>query len=143
MAFFQENHLRSFRCRNDYITQMPPFCFHYLPSFFVHYCSQNKISVLPEGGGGATSYKQGNRDVLLDWGRIFTTWIDYNGVAFPIELLEWGRTFSGLWRSENSGRQGFKNGKIFTMLSLTNVSIHFKMTQLTDFLSQMHNQKCG
>ena len=21
-------------------------------------------------------------------------WIDYNGVAFSIELLEWGRTFS-------------------------------------------------
>lgn len=29
---------------------MSPYCFHYLPSFFVHYSSQNKISVLPEGG---------------------------------------------------------------------------------------------
>ena len=24
----------------------------------------------------------------------FQDWIDYNGVAFSIELLEWGRTFS-------------------------------------------------
>ena len=24
-------------------------------------------------------------------------WIDYNGVAFSIELLEWGRTFSNFW----------------------------------------------
>ena len=31
---------------------MPPFCFHYLPSFFGHNSSQNKISVLPEGVGG-------------------------------------------------------------------------------------------
>ena len=27
----------------------------------------------------------------------FHDWIDYNGVAFSIELLEWGRIFSGFW----------------------------------------------
>ena len=27
-------------------------------------------------------------------GSHFHDWIDYNGVAFPIELLEWGRKFS-------------------------------------------------
>ena len=27
-------------------------------------------------------------------GSHFHNWIEYNGVAFPIELLEWGRTFS-------------------------------------------------
>ena len=27
-------------------------------------------------------------------GSYFHDWIDYNGVAFSIELLEWGRTFS-------------------------------------------------
>ena len=27
-------------------------------------------------------------------GSHFHHWIDYNGVAFSIELLEWGRTFS-------------------------------------------------
>ena len=27
----------------------------------------------------------------------FHDWIDYNGVAFSIELLEWGRIFSDFW----------------------------------------------
>ena len=27
----------------------------------------------------------------------FHDWIDCNGVAFSIELLEWGRTFSDFW----------------------------------------------
>ena len=30
-------------------------------------------------------------------GSYFYDWIDYNGVAFSIELLEWGRTFSDFW----------------------------------------------
>ena len=45
------------------------------------------------GGGGG-----GGRWVLpLDGvaiGSHFHDWIDYIGVAFSIELLEWGRTFS-------------------------------------------------
>ena len=36
--------------------------------------------------------------------------IDYNVVAFLLELLEWDRTFSGFGRSENSGRYRSKNG---------------------------------
>ena len=31
-------------------------------------------------------------------------WIDYNGVAFSLELLEWDPTFLGFGGSENSGR---------------------------------------
>ena len=27
----------------------------------------------------------------------FHDWIDYNGVAFSVELLEWGHTFSDFW----------------------------------------------
>ena len=30
-------------------------------------------------------------------GSHFHDWIDYNGVAFSIELLEWGHTFSDFW----------------------------------------------
>ena len=30
-------------------------------------------------------------------GSHFQNWIDYNGVVFSIELLEWGRTFSDFW----------------------------------------------
>ena len=33
--------------------------------------------------------------MCLWMGLHFHGWIDYDGVAFSIELLEWGRTFSG------------------------------------------------
>ena len=46
------------------------------------------------GGGGVLPYKR-----LLGmcrWmGSHFHDWIDYNGVTFLVELLEWDRTFSG------------------------------------------------
>ena len=36
---------------------------------------------------------------MFRWmGSHFHDWIDYNGVAFSIELLEWGRTFSDNFR---------------------------------------------
>ena len=52
------------------------------------------------------SYSPGERGVgvlprnrlmrMCCWmGSHFHDWIDYNGVAFSIELLEWGRIFSG------------------------------------------------
>ena len=37
-------------------------------------------------------------------GSYFHNWIDYNGVAFSIELLEWGHQLHGYWRLENSDR---------------------------------------
>ena len=45
-------------------------------------------------GGGALS---NNRLMgsASGWGRMFRDWIDYNGVAFLIGLLERGRIFSG------------------------------------------------
>ena len=45
-------------------------------------------------------------------GSHFHDWIDYNGVTFLVDLLEWGRTFLGFLGEENSGKQGFKNRKI-------------------------------
>ena len=39
-------------------------------------------------------------------GSHFHDWSDYNGVAFSIDLLEWGRKFSDFW-----GKQGFKMGR--------------------------------
>ena len=46
--------------------------------------------------GGALPYKR-----LMGMCRLmrshFHEWIDYNGVAFSIELLEWGHTFSNFW----------------------------------------------
>ena len=47
----------------------------------------------PGGGGGVLPYKR--LMGMRRWkGSHFHNWIDYNGVAFSIELLEWGRTFS-------------------------------------------------
>ena len=48
------------------------------------------------GGGGALPYKR--LMGMCRWmGLHFHDWIDYNGVAFSKELLEWGRTFSDFW----------------------------------------------
>ena len=51
-----------------------------------------KLSILP--GGGVLPYKR--LMGMCRWmGSHFHDWIDYNGVTFLVELLEWGRTFSG------------------------------------------------
>ena len=34
-------------------------------------------------------------------GSHFHDWIDYNGVGFSIEFLEWGRTFSNFWGEDS------------------------------------------
>ena len=44
-------------------------------------------------------------------GSHFHNWVDYNGDTFLIELLKWGRTFSG-FLGYSSIKQGFKNRKI-------------------------------
>ena len=49
-----------------------------------------------KGGGGVIPHKR--LMGMCRWmGSHFHVWIDYNGVAFSIELLEWGRTFPDLW----------------------------------------------
>ena len=52
----------------------------------------------PPGGGGV---RPSTRLMgMCRWmGSHFHGWIDYNGVAFSLELLEWDRTFSGLGAS--------------------------------------------
>ena len=41
---------------------------------------------------------------MCSWmGSLFHGWIDYNGVTFSLELLEWDRTFSVFEGSEDSG----------------------------------------
>ena len=47
-------------------------------------------------GEVTTLYSEANGDVR--WmGSHFHDWSDNNGVAFSIELLEWGRTYSDFW----------------------------------------------
>ena len=48
------------------------------------------------GGGGVLPYK-GLIGMCRWMGSHFHDWSDYHGVAFPIELLEWGRKFSDFW----------------------------------------------
>ena len=44
-------------------------------------------------GGRVLPYKRVMR--MCRWmGSHFHDWIDYNGIAFSLELLEWGRTLS-------------------------------------------------
>ena len=46
-------------------------------------------------GQGGTPLQEANRDQMCRWmGSHFHDWSDYNGVAFSIELLEWGRKSS-------------------------------------------------
>ena len=44
----------------------------------------------------------------------FHDWIDYNGVAFSIALLEWGRTVGHFGGQKIQVGSRIKNGKIFT-----------------------------
>ena len=54
-------------------------------------CSDNSHMLNP--GGGVLPYK--SLMGMCRWmGSHFHDWSDYNGVAFSIELLEWGRKFS-------------------------------------------------
>ena len=48
------------------------------------------------GGGGLLPYK-GLMGICRSMGSYFHDWIDYNGVVFSKELLEWGHTFSDFW----------------------------------------------
>ena len=48
------------------------------------------------GGGRVLPYKR--LMGMSRWmGSHFHDWSDYNGVAFSMELPEWGRTFSDFW----------------------------------------------
>ena len=55
----------------------------------------------PPGGGLPSNRPIGMRCWM---GSHFQGWIDYNGIAFSLALLEWDRTFSGFGESDNSGR---------------------------------------
>ena len=54
------------------------------------------------GGGGGVGVLPYKRLMgMCRWmGSHFYDWIDYNGVAVSIELLEWGCTFSDFWRKK-------------------------------------------
>ena len=47
----------------------------------------------PRGGEGVLPYER-PMGMCYWMGSHFHDWIEYDGAAFSIELLEWGRTFS-------------------------------------------------
>ena len=47
-------------------------------------------------------------------GSHFHNWIDYNGVIFLVELLEWGRTFSGFCDKKILVNRDLEIGKFAT-----------------------------
>ena len=52
----------------------------------------------PGGGGGRGALPSNRLMGMCRWvGSHFQDWIDYNGVAFSVELREWGSIFSGFW----------------------------------------------
>ena len=52
---------------------------------------------VPGGGGGGLLPYESLMGMCCWMGSHFRDWIDYNGVTFSIELLEWGHTFSDFW----------------------------------------------
>ena len=52
-----------------------------------------KVDVMKSAGGGVLPYKR-LMGMCRKMGSHFNDWIDYNGAAFSIELLEWSRTAS-------------------------------------------------
>ena len=55
-----------------------------------------KLVVYIPRGEGVLSYKR-LLGMCRRMGSHFHDWSDYDGVAFSIELLEWGRKFSDIW----------------------------------------------
>ena len=60
--------------------------------FWCFESSRTPPEFFPGGGALPSNRLMG----MCRWmGSHFHDWIDYNGVVFSIELLEWGRIFSG------------------------------------------------
>ena len=69
---------------------------------------------------GGTPLQEPNGDVPLDdMGSHFHNWSDYYGVAFLIELLEWGCKFSNF-----GGKLGIKMGR-FSVKKIRKLFIKF------------------
>ena len=59
--------------------------------------SARRSFAFPPGGGGEVLPYKRLMGMCRRMGLHFYDWIDHNGVAFSIELLEWGHTFSEFW----------------------------------------------
>ena len=67
-------------------------------------CSTQSGEVQHPGQGWGGVLPSNRLMGMCRWmGSHFHSWIDYNGVAFSLELLEWDDTFSAFGGTENSG----------------------------------------
>ena len=80
--------ITSIACKRRKWTSLVQIIYHSSNLKFLDLCL-----TLKEGGGAVLPY---NRVMwMCRWMEShFHVWIDYNGVAFSIELIEWGSTFS-------------------------------------------------
>ena len=76
-------------------------------------------------GGAGTPLQEANREVPLDGVAFSRLEPDYNGVAFSIDLLEWGRKFSDFGVSKDSKWEDsrLKKSESCCLLNLT-ISSH-------------------
>ena len=74
--------------------------FKFLRKTNTYLCVRGLTGLPTHAGGGGGGVLPSNRLMgMCRWtGSHFHDWIDYNEVAFSIELLEWGRIFSGFRR---------------------------------------------
>ena len=79
------------------------------------------------GGVGGTPLQEANGN--CHWmGSHFHDWSDYNGVAFSVELLEWGGKFSDFWAKYRDSKwevSWLKKSESCCLLNLT-ISITFR-----------------
>ena len=85
-----------------------------MPATHTQTCTNSRTTqiVTSRGEGGGLLPSKRLLGMCRWMGSHFHNWTDYNGVTFLVELLEWGRKFSGFLGQENSGKQVFKNRKI-------------------------------
>ena len=72
-------------------------------------------------------------------GSHFHDWIDYYGVAFSIELLEWGRIFSGFRGKNFLASREFGYIKKFRTISGTKMRVKYVFYVLYSFEQTCHS----
>ena len=86
--------------------------------YFYYHRASNDRSVLSQSLSVSRGYKSFPGEVIpykglmgmWRWmGLHFHLWIDYNRVAFSMESLEWGRTFSEFWGKKSSSHLRLAN----------------------------------
>ena len=68
--------------------------------------AQVRNPLVPEWGGGGALPSNRLMGMCRWMESHFHGWIDYDGVAFSIELLKWGRIFSGFGGKNICGKSG-------------------------------------